>query len=156
MRASSASCKMLAGREERTVSARRAPSTANLDTCPCAGVSLDKLVQPAILTILAEGGLHGYRIVQRIADLARHKPDATGVYRSLRAMEKRGLVVSAWGVSGTGPARKSYVLTEAGKDCLERWVETLEKHRQAIGRLLVEARRASTRGRCTGPASCAP
>jgi poly-beta-hydroxybutyrate-responsive repressor len=138
---------MLLGGEERTVQARRVPSSASLDACPCAGVSLDKLVQPAILTILAEGGLHGYRIVQRIADLERHRPDATGVYRSLRAMEKRGLVTSAWDVSGTGPAKKSYVLTEAGRDCLERWIETLERHRQAIGCLLVEARRASAR-RC--------
>lgn len=122
----------------------RVSQAAKLDNCPCAGVSLDRLVQPAILTILAQEGLHGYRIVQRIAELERHKPDVTGVYRSLRAMEKRGLVVSTWDLSDSGPARRSYTLTETGKECLARWVETLGKHRQAIGRLLVVARRASS------------
>jgi poly-beta-hydroxybutyrate-responsive repressor len=123
--------------------AKRKPRVVELSNCPCAGVSLDRLVQPAILTILAGGSLHGYRIVQRIADLDRHKPDVTGVYRSLRAMEKRGLVVSSWTLSDTGPAKRSYAMTDTGRKCLQRWVETLEKHRQAIGRLVVEARRAA-------------
>lgn len=123
--------------------AKRALPTVKLDNCPCAGVTLDRLVQPAIVTILARGPLHGYRIVQRIAELEGHRPDPTGVYRSLRAMEKRGLVVSAWDTSATGPAKRSSVLTEAGEQCLARWIEALRRHRRAIGRLLVDARRAS-------------
>jgi DNA-binding PadR family transcriptional regulator len=103
-------------------------------------VSLDRLVQPAILIILVQGELHGYKIVQRIAELERHRPDPTGVYRSLRSMEGRGLVVSEWRASDTGPARKSYRITEAGWECLERWIETLGEHGQTVYRLLAEAR----------------
>jgi poly-beta-hydroxybutyrate-responsive repressor len=137
------------------MAAKRKPLVVELSNCPCAGVSLDRLVQPAILTILAGGSLHGYRIVQRIAEIERHRPDATGVYRSLRAMEKRGLVVSSWDLSDTGPARRSYTVTRAGEECLGRWVETLEKHRQAIGRLLAEARKAAARtAACCRPPSC--
>jgi len=136
------------------LSARRLSRAGNLDNCPCAGVSLDRLIQPAILTILAQGSLHGYRIVQRIAEMEGHKPDATGVYRSLRAMEKRGLVVSSWDISETGPAKRSYTLTGAGKECLARWVETLERHREAIARLLVEARRASARAARRASRAC--
>jgi PadR family transcriptional regulator PadR len=129
------------------MSTKQVSPTAELESCPCAGASLDRLIQPAILTILAEGSLHGYKIVQRIADLERYTPDVTGVYRSLRAMEKRGLVVSSWDISDTGPAKRSYTLTDAGEECLDRWIGTLEKHREAIARLLAQARKASARAR---------
>ena len=114
----------------------------NLDKCPCSGINLDKLIQPTILTILAEEDLYGYRIVQRIAEKAMfsgHKPDGTGIYRSLRLMEKRGLVASSWDLSDSGPARRFYQLNQAGLECLWRWIGSLEAYRQAIGGLLDEA-----------------
>ena len=126
--------------EEKALSPRRASSLEELDNCPCAGVSLDRLIQPAILTILARGELHGYKIVQRIAEIEGHKPDPTGVYRALRTMEGRDLVVSGWGPSDSGPAKKSYQITMDGMICLARWVETLEKHSRVIHRLIARAR----------------
>jgi len=123
--------------------AKRLVLTSEFDNCPCSGVSLDRLVQPAILTILAQKSLHGYLIVQGIAELEGHKPDATGVYRALRGMEERGLVTSAWNVPGRGPAKKSYQITAAGRECLVRWIGTLEKHCELIKRLLADARRVS-------------
>ena len=122
---------------------------SGLANCPCSGKTLDKLIQPAILTILAREELHGYRIVRRIGELPTFDcrgPDATGVYRSLRSMERRGLVVSSWDVSGVGPAKRSYRLTEAGGECLSEWVRTLAQYREAVGGLLAAARRAA-RGR---------
>lgn len=116
--------------------------------CPCSGATLDKLVQPAILTILAGGGLHGYKIAERIADMPPfkgQKPDVSGVYRSLRSMEQRGLVAASWDVSNRGPAKRLYQLTPDGHECLSRWVETLDTYRKAIGSLLALARRATQR-----------
>ena len=116
-----------------------------LGQCPCSGATLAKLIQPAIMTVLAEGHLHGYRIVERIAEmpiLSGSRPDSTGVYRVLRAMENRGFVVSSWDVSATGPAKRSYRLTAAGKRCLAQWVKTLSQYRHAIDQLLVGARQA--------------
>jgi PadR family transcriptional regulator PadR len=116
------------------------------EDCPCAGRNLDKLVQPAILTVLAREDAHGYVLVQRLADLPTFhgdKPDTTGVYRFLRQMEERGLVTSTWDTSETGPAKRLYHLTEAGRGCLGRWVDTLCTYHQALGELLEVARRAS-------------
>jgi len=116
--------------------------------CPCSGATLSKYVQPAIMTILAGGRLHGYRIVEAAAKspmFGGDRPDPTGVYRLLRIMEKRGLVVSAWDVSDRGPAKKSYQLTNQGRECFHRWIETLDGHRRAIGKLLGAARRAAAR-----------
>ena len=107
---------------------------------------MSKFVQPAIMTILAGGRLHGYRIVERAAKLppfSGSRPDPTGVYRALRMMERRGLVVSAWDVSDSGPAKRSYQLTDHGRECFRRWIDTLDGHRRAIGKLLHAARRAA-------------
>jgi PadR family transcriptional regulator PadR len=121
--------------------------------CPCAGVSLDRLVQPRILAVLAGGSLHGYRIVEEIAGAAglRGRPDVTGVYRSLRSMERRGLLTSCWEASRSGPARRLYRITGAGRTCLETWAGTLEAYRKEIVAVLRLARRprrqAGARGR---------
>jgi PadR family transcriptional regulator PadR len=128
----------------------------DLDRCPCAGGTLNKLIQPGILTVLAESPLHGYRIVQRLArfqTLGGSKPDATGVYRALKAMQKRGLVTSKWDLSEPGPAKHLYKLTRPGKACLGRWVWTLGEYRKAVGELLRLVQKASVgcRGRCAVP-----
>ena len=82
----------------------------DLDTCPCSGGTLDRLVQPAILVILTDGPLHGYRVAERIGEIpgfASPKPDMSGVYRFLKTMEGKGLVVSSWDVSEGGPAKRT-------------------------------------------------
>ena len=115
--------------------------------CPCLGQTLDKLIQPAILTVLAKQAAHGYKLVKQIADmpiLRGRKPDPTGIYRFLKTMEDRGLVNSTWNVSESGPAKRLYKLTPAGKECLYRWIETLEDYQQSIGKLLVTARKVSS------------
>ena len=114
--------------------------------CPCTGETLDKLIQPAILAVLAEGPMHGYGLAERIGALpafAGNKPDVSGVYRYLKAMEGKGLVLSSWDLSQSGPARKTYQITAAGQRCLRRWVRTLEEYREAITALLNTARSAA-------------
>jgi len=124
---------------------RRSPKV-DWDECPCSGATLARLIQPAIMTLLAGGPLHGYRIVQRLAKtplLGGDRPDPTGVYRMLRLMEKRGFVVSSWSLSGSGPAKRLYRLTPEGRQCLGRWVKTLTDYHRAIEGLLTAARQAS-------------
>lgn len=114
----------------------------DFNKCPCSGSNLDKLIQPMILTILAQEDLYGYKIVQRIAEspmFKGQKPDGTGVYRSLKAMEQRGLVLSSWSLADTGPAKLFYHLTNEGEECLAHWIDTLEEYRQIIGWMLEEA-----------------
>ena len=108
------------------------------DKCSCTGNNLDKLIQPAILTVLAEQELHGYKIAHVISVMQAfqgQKPDITGIYRSLKSMESRGLVVSSWETSESGPAKRFYKLTATGVECLNRWIETLAEYRQNIDTL---------------------
>ena len=117
----------------------------DLDTCPCKGDTLDKLLQPAILAVLAEKPLHGYKLAERLAEMpicGGRKPDLSGIYRVLKRMEQKALVVSAWDLSEGGPAKKSFRIALAGEECLVHWIETLQKYRKGINGLLNTARRA--------------
>ncbi|MDZ7617664.1 MAG: helix-turn-helix transcriptional regulator [Patescibacteria group bacterium] len=112
--------------------------------CPCMGGTLDRLIQPAILLVVQEGSLHGYRIAERIAEIpgfAGQKPDVSGVYRFLKSMERKGLLTASWEVSESGPARKCYEITSNGQQCLAEWIKTLEEYRKSIAALLRAARR---------------
>jgi len=111
--------------------------------CPCTGETLDRLIQPAILIVLSEGPLHGYRVAERIGEMssfAGHKPDVSGVYRFLKRMDQKGYLVGSWDVSEGGPAKKCYRITPQGQVCLRNWIGTLEDYRNNITQLLRMAR----------------
>jgi len=119
-----------------------------LNTYPCTGSTLDRLIQPAILVVLAEGPLHGYRVAEQISErlaIGDQKPDMSGIYRFLRVMEERGLVKSSWDLSHGGPARRCYQITPDGKRCLAQWIDTLERYRDGINLLLRSARLVARR-----------
>ena len=132
------------------MSSRRRSLVPDFENCPCSGGTLDRLIQPAILAVLAQSDLHGYRIAQRITDMPPFKgqqPDASGVYRFLKSMEEKGFVVASWDVSVRGPAKRLYKLTNPGRECLSRWTVTLDHYRKAIGSLLTITKRACARSR---------
>ncbi len=114
--------------------------------CPCSGLTLDKLIQPAILAVLAKEPAHGYGIAEKIAKMpnfAGVKPDVSGIYRFLKSMESKGLVISSWDTPGKGHAKRLYEITTAGKACLDRWIETLNGYHKTITTLLKVAKSAA-------------
>ncbi len=114
-----------------------------LNGCACKGSNLDKMVQPAILLALANEELHGYKIIQKISKTALfngNKPDPTGVYRHLKAMESMGLIISSWDTANSGPARRIFKITEDGYECLHTWISTLEDYKNTIEKFLAEAK----------------
>ncbi|MDR0869649.1 MAG: helix-turn-helix transcriptional regulator, partial [Planctomycetaceae bacterium] len=110
-------------------------NSVEFTACPCAGATLDKLLQPAVLAVLAEESLHGYELTKRIGEIQGFLdavPDMSGIYRTLKTMEERGLVQSDWNVCKGERAKRIYSVTEKGKLCLEHWQETLRQHGQAV------------------------
>lgn len=111
--------------------------------CACRGGTLTRFVQPIILVSLAKSPDHGYRLLQKIAATELWKssvPDAAGVYRILRDMEKRGLITSRTTEnSKAGMGKRVFSITEAGWDCMKNWEHTLAEYRhgidQVVGRL---------------------
>jgi len=83
---------------------------------------------------------------------ARARPDAPGIYRTLQAFERCGLVVGRRRLSNKGPARREYAITPAGRAYLKRWVVALQEARGAIDAVIALAQpRAEQAPRPAGP-----
>lgn len=106
--------------------------------CACKGTFLDKFIQPAILTALMDGPLHGFSILKKLnADgLLPGDPDPTGLYRTLKKMEAAGLLSSDWEMGENRKPRRIYEITGDGRDCLGTWRATLCAYQQDIASLI--------------------
>lgn len=116
----------------------------DLKECSELGKSLSRLSQPTILAILAKSKepLHGYVIVQLAAEspmFGGKKPDATGIYRSLKRMEEAGFVESEWDTPQQGSAKRMFSLTDKGLNCLRRWIDALACYELTLEELRQEA-----------------
>jgi len=116
-------------------------SSSQLSQCICTGRSLDRMLRPAILTVLCEHrrGLHGYAIekhLQVFAFFREQLPDYTGLYRLLKRMEAEGLLSSTQCDSRAGPSKRTFRLTDKGRRCLSRWFESLTEYRRMLDDLL--------------------
>lgn len=121
------------------------PEDSHFEGCACTGKNLTRLVRPAILAILARENLHGYLILERLAERAmfnEQPADPAGIYRVLKSMELEGLVTCAWDMQGSGPARRQYALTGRGRSCLSQWLGTLEEYLASVEDIVDNARSA--------------
>lgn len=89
---------------------------------------------PWILLWLAESPSHGYELLERSAHEgpAPRPPLPGSLYRWLRGLEGQGLVRSRWEAGETGPARRRYVLTDAGWVLLDRVALRLAQERRCL------------------------
>jgi DNA-binding PadR family transcriptional regulator len=125
------------------------PKTKNTQSkfikCPCIGATLDKLVQPAMLAILAKGPLHGYELAKKVGDIPHfidEAPDVSGVYRMLKTLEARGMVTSGWDISKGERPKRLFTITNEGRQCLAHWNDTLRNYHKSIGSLLKTTQKA--------------
>lgn len=88
-------------------------------------------LRPCVLLLLREQPAHGYDLLERLRALGFPR-DPGGLYRALRAFEHDGLVRSGWEPSTTGPERRIYELTRAGKEELHRHAQALADSREIV------------------------
>ena len=87
---------------------------------------VERFVEPALLLLLSEHRAHGYELLDRIAELIPgERIDMGNLYRLLRALEEDGIVRSKWDESVPGPAKRTYELTDEGRDLLRAWAKAL-------------------------------
>ena len=106
--------------------------------CQCHGGQPKNFLQPCLLLLLFQRPSHGYDLLERLtqAGLSIGAPDPAAVYRTLRQMERDGLVVSRWDPSTHGPPRRTYELSPEGEDLLHTWVQSIRQNRQVLDRYL--------------------
>jgi len=90
-------------------------------------------LRPCLLLLLAEGTSHGYELLDQVSALSLDRPDPATLYRCLRAMDEDGLVASVWEPSTVGPARRTYTLTDEGREWLHAYAGTLAEVSRVLG-----------------------
>lgn len=89
-------------------------------------------LQPFLLLALEQWQSHGYELIRRMSAFGFETLDRGSVYRTLRQLEKDGLVVSGWDTSKDGPARRLYSLTDAGRVYLNTWAASLRGYQMML------------------------
>lgn len=88
----------------------------------------------AVLGVLTKRPMHGYEMARYFDrdDLTEICPiEQSMLYTHIRKVEERGLVSWSEERVGLRPPRKTYALTDAGRDVLHAWLETpVERMRQ--------------------------
>lgn len=98
------------------------------------GWSFRDFLIPYILLSLSVQRAHGYFIEQHLRGLGLMNVELSTLYRTLRQLEKDGLVHSTWEPGPDGPARRIYSLTDAGRWWLDTGAATLAGYRTLIDR----------------------
>ena len=99
---------------------------------PAAPALPRNFLRPCLLLLLREQPAHGYDLLERLRPLGFVREDPGGLYRALRALEREGLVHSAWEPSSAGPDRRIYELTRAGMEALHTRAKELAAAREAL------------------------
>ncbi len=87
---------------------------------------------PVILLSLREWNSYGYELMERASAFGFEAMNPGTLYRTLRQMEKDGIVESTWETSRGGPARRMYTITDAGRSYLDFWAQSLEKYQKTM------------------------
>jgi PadR family transcriptional regulator PadR len=87
---------------------------------------------PVILLSLREWNSYGYELMERASAFGFEAMNPGTLYRTLRQMEKEGIVESSWETSRGGPARRMYTITDAGRSYLDFWAKSLEQYQQTM------------------------
>ena len=90
------------------------------------------LLSSSLLAYLRRWNAYGYQLVQELAKAGLASFDSTTVYRTLRQLERAGLVSSFWDTSESGPARRMYSLTKAGDVFLSSWIDVLGRYQAVL------------------------
>ena len=107
--------------------------------CTCAMGNLYRFVEPVVLLLLKKKGRsYGYDLGNDLPAYALTDAaiERAALYRTLRALEVNGNVVSEWETDNSGPARRVYKLTRQGEDHLKEWAEVLDHVAKSMSRFV--------------------
>src|SRR5918911_1541762 len=89
---------------------------------------------PYVLLAVSLQRAHGYLIEEYLRSVGFFHLEMSTLYRTLRQLERDGLLHSRWEPGPTGPARRVYSLTDAGRAWLDAWASALVGYRELIDR----------------------
>jgi PadR family transcriptional regulator PadR len=87
----------------------------------------------AALAVLCEGPKHGYALATALRDLLGTAAPEGTLYPLLNGFERDGLTKAEWAIQESGPARKTYALTDKGAAVLEEAAQRWAAFNQSLG-----------------------
>ncbi|MDQ6672993.1 MAG: helix-turn-helix transcriptional regulator [Chloroflexota bacterium] len=87
---------------------------------------------PYVLLAVSLRRAHGYLIEEYLRGAGFFNVEMSTLYRTLRQLEKDGLLHSSWEAGLSGPARRVYSLTDVGRTWLDSWAGTLSMYRRML------------------------
>jgi PadR family transcriptional regulator PadR len=76
------------------------------------------VLEVCVLRVLDDGATYGYALAERLDELGLGRLKGGTLYPLLGRMEAAGLVTVEWRAGESGPGRKYYDLTDAGRAAL--------------------------------------
>jgi PadR family transcriptional regulator PadR len=89
-------------------------------------------LEAVVLLSLREWSSYGYELMGRARIFGFEAMSTGTLYRTLRRMEKDGVLESSWETSGGGPARRMYTITGSGSAHLGIWVKSMERYQRSV------------------------
>lgn len=89
-----------------------------------------------LLALLKNWSGYGYELAKKLEEAGFGTYNSGTLYRTLRQMERTGLISSLWDTSADGPARRMYSVTNAGSIFLSNWLRLIELHRSTLAQFM--------------------
>ena len=87
---------------------------------------------PILLLMLRQWSSYGYQLMEKMSTFGLAAMNPGTFYRTLRQMEKDGMVSSNWDTSEGGPARRVYSITDVGEAYLNYWARSLDQYQRMM------------------------
>ena len=106
--------------------------------CAKFGFKMSNILYAVFLYLLMDDSASGYKLSEELSKVGidpSYIPSGI-TYRLLRDMEANGLLVSKWETSGSGPAKRVYKITDAGKKYLGAWLVEAKRNLKTMENLI--------------------
>jgi PadR family transcriptional regulator PadR len=97
---------------------------------------LKGVLDMCVLASIVEKPSYGYALVRKLNDRGLALPNENSIYLVLKRLKANGRIESTLVPSDTGPARKVYHATEAGRDVLTAWTADWHAVRDGVETVL--------------------
>ena len=91
---------------------------------------------PILLLMLRQWSSYGYALMEKMPAFGLAAMNPGTFYRTLRQMEKDGMVSSSWDISEGGPARRVYSITGEGETYLRYRARSLDQSQRMMDTFL--------------------
>ncbi|RNF40076.1 PadR family transcriptional regulator [Planococcus salinus] len=99
---------------------------------------LKGILDGCLLGIIGKGETYGYEMIEKLEIYGFRMVSEGSIYPVLMRLQKEGFVQSVMKESPSGPKRKYYTLTDAGKEEYQQFKDRWEALSHSVDRLVKE------------------